>query len=63
MRRMYGFFGCLSRVCMVHGIFPREDRGFKELRGFPDMELGFFRVAKSSTAGAQNYPGLVPVEV
>ena len=28
--------------------FPRQDRDFKELRGFPGMELGIFRVAKSS---------------
>ena len=28
--------------------FPRQDRDFKELRGFPGMELGIFRVAESS---------------
>ena len=31
--------------------FPRQDRGFKEFRGFPGMELGIFRVAKSSGEG------------
>ena len=41
------FFGCL----LLHGIFPRENRGFKEFRGFPDMELGTFGVAKSSGEG------------
>ena len=27
---------------------PRQDHDFKEFRGFPGMELGIFRVAKSS---------------
>ena len=31
--------------------FPRQDRDFKEFRGFPGMELGIFRVAKSSGEG------------
>ena len=44
MRRVYGFFWL--PIARLHGIFPREDRGFKEFRGFPDMELGIFRVAK-----------------
>ena len=51
------FFGCL--FARPHGIFPRQDRGFKEFRGFPDMELGIFRVAKSSGGGRDlcNRPG------
>ena len=49
MRRVYGFFWL--PIARLHGIFPREDRGFKEFRGFPDMELGIFRVAKSSGGG------------
>ena len=28
--------------------FPRQHYDFKEFRGFPGMELGIFRVAKSS---------------
>ena len=44
MRRVYGFFWL--PIARLHGIFPRQDRGFKEFRGFPDMELGIFRVAK-----------------
>jgi len=43
------FLGCLSQG--LHGIFPRQYRGFKEFRGFLDMELGIFRVAKSSGGG------------
>ena len=31
--------------------FPRQDHDFKESRGFPGMELGIFRVAKSSGEG------------
>ena len=31
--------------------FPRQDRGFKEFRGFPGMKFGIFRVAKSSGEG------------
>ena len=37
MRRGYGF--------------PRQDHEFKEFRGFPGIELGIFRVAKSSGGG------------
>ena len=35
--------------------FPRQDHvhDFKELRGFPGIELGFFRVAKSSGEGRE----------
>ena len=35
--------------------FPRPDHDFKEFRGFPGMELGIFRVAKS--AGEGRYAG------
>ena len=42
------FFGCLSQGSME---FPRQERGFKEIRGFPGMGLGIFRVAKSSGEG------------
>ena len=52
MRRVYGFFWL--PIARLHGIFPRQDRGFKEFRGFPDMELGIFRVAKSSGEGRDN---------
>ena len=31
--------------------FPRHDHDFKELRGFPGMELGIFRAAESSGEG------------
>ena len=31
--------------------FPRQDHYFRESRGFPGMELGIFRVAKSSGEG------------
>ena len=31
--------------------FPRQDHDFKEFRGFPGMELGIFRAAKSSGEG------------
>ena len=31
--------------------FPRQDHEFKEFRGFPGMELGIFKVAKSSGEG------------
>ena len=31
--------------------FPRQDHDFEEFRGFPGMELGVFRVAKSSGEG------------
>ena len=41
---VHGFFWL--PIARLHGIFPREDPGFKEFRGFPDMELGIFRVAK-----------------
>ena len=34
--------------------FPRQDRDFKEFRGFPGMELGIFRVAKSSGEGRKS---------
>ena len=45
MRRVYGFFWL--PIARLHGICLRRDRGFlKEFRGFPDMELGIFRVAK-----------------
>ena len=37
MRRVYGF--------------PRQDHEFKEFRGFPGIELGIFRVARSSGEG------------
>ena len=37
----------------VYGIFPRQDRGFEEFRGFVGMELGICRVAKSSKEGAE----------
>ena len=43
------FFGCLVREASWN--FPRQDRDFKEFRGFPGMELGIFRVAKSSGEG------------
>ena len=33
--------------------FPRQDHDFKGSRGFPGMELGNFRVAKSSGEGRQ----------
>ena len=49
MRRVYGFFWL--RIARPHGFFLRENRGFKELRSFPDMELGIFRVAKSPGEG------------
>ena len=52
MRRVYGFFWL--PIVRLHGIFPRENRGFKEFRSFPDMELGIFRVAKSSGEGRDN---------
>ena len=37
----------------LHGIFlaRRQDRDFMEFRGFPGMELGIVRVAKSSGEG------------
>ena len=31
--------------------FPRQDHDFKEFRGFLGIELGIFRVAKSSGEG------------
>ena len=31
--------------------FPRPDHDSKEFRGFPGMELGIFRVAKSAGEG------------
>ena len=34
--------------------FPRQDRDLKEFRGFPGMELGIFRVAKSPGEGRLN---------
>ena len=43
------FFGCFSRGFMEFS--SPGDHGFKELRGFSGMELGFFRVAKSSGGG------------
>ena len=53
MRRVYGFFWL--RIARPHGIFLRENRGFKEFRSFPDMELGIFRVAKSPGEGRHFY--------
>ena len=45
--------------------FPRRDRESKEFRGFPGMELGIFRVAKSSGEGREHdrelpNPGILP---
>ena len=48
-------------IARLHGIFPREDRGFKEFRGFPDMELGIFRVAKILRWGPSFSSGSVPL--
>ena len=45
------FFGCLSRGFME---FPSPGPRFKDFRGFPGMELGIFRVAKSSGRGLQS---------
>ena len=33
--------------------FPRQDHDSKEFRGFPGIELGIFRVAKSSGEGLE----------
>ena len=33
--------------------FLRQDHEFKEFRGFPGMELGIFRAAKSSGEGRE----------
>ena len=54
MRRVCGFFWL--PIARPHGILPLQDRGFKEFRGFPDMELGIFRVAKSSGGGRLRRP-------
>ena len=43
------FFGCLSQGSIWN--FPRQDHDLQEFRGFPGMELGIFRVAKSSGLG------------
>jgi len=53
MRRVYGI------ICVYFFVAFREaqwnishqDHEFKEFRGFPGMELGIFRVAKSSGGG------------
>ena len=45
------FFGCLSRGSME---FSSPDHDYKEFRGFPGMELGIFRVAKSSGEGRRS---------
>ena len=49
MRRVYGIFRL--PIARLHGIFPRQDRSFREFRGFPNIELGIFRVAKFSGGG------------
>ena len=49
MRRVHGIFLVAFREASWN--FPRQDRDFKEFRGFPGMELGIFRVAKSSGEG------------
>ena len=41
MRRVYGFFWL--PIARLHGIFPRENRGFEEFCGFPDIELRTIR--------------------
>ena len=42
--------------------FPCQDHDFKEFRGFPGMELGIFRAAKSSGEGrALRYAKYKPV--
>ena len=33
--------------------FPRQDHDFKESRGFPGMELGILRAARSSGEGRE----------
>ena len=38
--------------------FPRQEHEFKEFRGFPGMELGIFRVARSSGEGRDLKPCL-----
>ena len=47
MRRAYAVWRFL--VAFRKGLWnsPRQDHDFKEFRGFPGMELGIFRVAKS----------------
>ena len=45
---VWNFFVAL-RVALRN--FPRQEHEFKEFRGFPGMELGIFRVAKSSGEG------------
>ena len=52
------FFGCLSRGFME---FSSQGRGFKEFRGFPGMELGILKVAKSSGEGRKSL-GLASVQ-
>ena len=59
--RELGIFGDAAgeRIFLVafreaSGNFPRQDRDFKEFRGFPGMELGIFRVAESSGEGRGN---------
>ena len=49
MRRVYGIFLVAFREASWN--FPRQDHDSKEFRGFPGMELGIFRAAKSSGEG------------
>ena len=44
-------FSAIAMIREASWNFPRHDHGFKEFRGFPGMELGIFRVAKSSGEG------------
>ena len=47
MRRVYGII-LLPFATSASWNFPRQDHNIKESRGFPGMELGILRVAKSS---------------
>ena len=54
IRDFGGCGGCMEffvAFCEALWNFPRQDHEFKEFRGFPGMELGIFRVAKSSGEG------------
>ena len=60
MRRVYGFFWL--PFARLHGISLARTTNLKDFRGFPGMELGIFRVAKSSGEGRAGGRGMCSID-